>query len=294
MNTKQSSSVPKIVGGIVAVLVCCACALIVGAVVIVYRAYQGQGFPSNIPFVPTVHDLATPEATPGINRTPVDLTTTETLQTLQTTIVPENDPYDLACRLKAICNVAKTVQGKSYQLKDKEKFWVLNSDTVSYHQIDATLLYITPHTYFWAQDGTKVNEADMKALMDTFENKIYPKDREFFGSEWTPGVDNDPHIYILYAGGLGSNIGGVFDSDDEYNPAVKAHSNAHETYILSSSADLADQYTYGTLAHEFVHMIQHPTDRNDASWMTEGFAEVGSLINGYYSPGIRLVLCSKP
>ena len=48
------------------------------------------------------------------------------------------------------------------------------------------------------------------------------------------------------------------------------------------------------LAHEFVHMIQHPTDRNDTSWMTEGFAEVGSLINGYYSPGADWLYIQNP
>ena len=39
-SSNQSSSVPKIVGGIVAVLVCCACALIVGAAFVIYRAAQ--------------------------------------------------------------------------------------------------------------------------------------------------------------------------------------------------------------------------------------------------------------
>ena len=33
------------------------------------------------------------------------------------------------------------------------------------------LLYITPHSYFWAEDGTQVNEGEMKALMDTFEEQ---------------------------------------------------------------------------------------------------------------------------
>jgi hypothetical protein len=55
--------------------------------------------------------------------------------------------------------------------------------------------------------------------------------------------------------------------------------------VLSTLEDLADEYTYGTLAHEFVHMIQNASDRNDVSWMNEGFAEVGAFLNGYYSGG---------
>jgi immune inhibitor A len=294
----SSSAVPKIVGVIVAILVCCSCVLVLGAEAVFYQVMRGNSnlIPTNIAtLISPAQNSSTPRPTPEMNRNPVDTKTTETFETLQTTIVPENDPYDLACRLKKICNVSKTVQGKSYQVGDKEKFWILNSDSVSYNQTEATLLYITPHTYFWAQDGVKVNQKDMKALMDAFESKIYPTDREFFGSEWTPGVDNDPHIFVLYAGGLGSNIGGVYNSEDEYNPAVHEHSNAHETYILSSdTTDLADPYSYATLAHEFVHMIQFPTDRNDASWITEGFAEVGSLINGYYSPGADWLYVQTP
>ena len=117
--------------------------------------------------------------------------------------------------------------------------------------------------------------------MDTFENKIYPTDREFFGSEWTPGVDSDPHIYVIYASGLGSGIAGFYNSSDEFNPQIEENSNGHETFVFNTTQDLAAGFTYSVLAHEFVHMIQFPSDRNDATWMTEGFADVGAFINGY-------------
>ena len=216
-------------------------------------------------------------------RPPADTISTETIQTLDQSIVPENDVYELACRLQGNCNVPNTLPAPAAPLTvgTKQKFWILNADTNENFQIDATLLYITPLTYFWAEEGANVNEDDMKALMDTFDNKIIPTDREFFGSEWTPGVDNDPHIYVLYAGNLGSNIGGYFSSSDEYNPLVRQYSNGHEAYVLTSSQPLGDEYAYSTLAHEFVHMIQWPTDRNDVSWINEGFAELGAFLNGY-------------
>ncbi|HLF73288.1 MAG TPA: choice-of-anchor J domain-containing protein, partial [Anaerolineales bacterium] len=227
-------------------------------------------------------------------RPPAESLSTETLEILREALVPENDPYELACRLENICNVPKTVQGKTYQPGDKEKFWVQNSDTVEYRQIDATLLYVTPHTYFWAEDGAQVNQDDMKRLMDTFEAEIYPTDREFFGSEWTPGVDGDPHIYIIYTSGLGENVAGYFNSTDEFNPLIKERSNGHETFMINTTQDLGDEYTYSTLAHEFVHMIQFPADRNDATWMTEGFAEVGSFLNGYSVGGWDWAYADSP
>jgi len=284
INNNQSSVVPKIITAVVAILVCCACVVIIAAGGLVFYEYRNSPIatidvtPSPSP---TLEDTATPPPTIELTQPPIESISSDTLQVLLNTNVPENDPYELACRLEGICDVSKTVQGKAYKIGDKEKFWILNSDTTSYNQTNATLLYITPHSYFWAEDGADADKGDMKALMDEFENKIYPTNREFFGSEWTPGVDNDPHIFVLYTGGLGSNVGGVFYSTDEFNPQIQEYSNAHETFVLISSRSLADEFAYSTLAHEFVHMIQHPTDRNDATWMVEGFAEVGAFINGY-------------
>lgn len=292
MDTNSSSSTSKIIGGLIAVSVCCACAVIAAAVGILFysrgQASDATPFPTAI-FTPLINPTKTPRsssnATPlptlELTLPPSDSIPTDALEALVGEEVPENDPYELACRLKGLCNVPTTVPGKTYKLGDKEKFWISNQDTASHSQITATLLYITPHTYFWAEDGVNVNKADMKALMDTFENKIYPTDRAFFGSEWTPGVDGDEHIFVVYANGLGGNVAGYFNSSDSYNPIIKEYSNGHETFMVSATQDLGDPYTYGILAHEFVHMIQFPTDRNDDTWMTEGFAEVGSFINGY-------------
>jgi len=281
---KSSSIVPWAVGGIVTVLLCCACIVIVAAGVIIFRASQQVSVDINTPPANPTSESSTPIPVPTLDQTPVESISSDTLNTLNQTLVPENDPYELACRLEGLCDVPRTVPGKEYKVGDKEQFWILNSDTVMHRQITATLLYITPHSYFWAEDGSNANLNDVKALMDTFEDKIYPTDREFFGSESNPGIDGDPHIFVIYADGLGSTIAGYFNSTDSVNPVIKEHSNAHETYMLSTTQDLRDEYTYATLAHEFVHMIQFASDRNDVSWLGEGFAEVGSFINGY-NPG---------
>ena len=290
---EQSVERPKnrtgIIIAIVLVVLCC-CVIILAAVGVV--AYEYFTIAPSVPDVPFGPPTATPVV--EVTRPPAAEVPVDTLETLEATIVPENDPYELACSLKGICNVPTTVEGKSYKVGDKEKFWILNSDTVEHHQIDATLLYITPHTYFWAEDGADVNEDDMKKLMDTFEEKIYPTDREFFGSESNPGIDGDPHIFIIYASGLGRSVAGYFNSTDAYNPLIKEYSNAHETYMLSTTQDLGNEYTYSTLAHEFVHMIQFPSDRNDSTWMTEGFAEVGSFINGYGVGNFDWVYVGEP
>ncbi len=222
---------------------------------------------------------------------------TETLQTLEDTIVPVNDLIDLAERLKGKKNIPLTVAPPAvpYQVGTEQSFWLSNQDTNENFQVNTVLQYVTDHVYFWVEDGVSYDAKDMKRLVDTFENKIYPKDREFFGSEWTPGVDGDPHIYILYVNGVGSSVAGYFSSVDEYSNMAHAYSNQHELFILSAEhTDLSDEFTYGVLAHEFQHMIHWHNDRNETTWMNEGFSELASLLNGYDVGGFDVLFAMNP
>ncbi len=135
----------------------------------------------------------------------------------------------------------------------------------------------------------------MKALIDTFENKIYPTNRDFFGSEWTPGVDADPHLFILYARGLGGSVAGYFSSSDEYLPPVRQYSNGHEMFLLSlDRVDLNEQFAYSVLAHEFQHMIHWYRDRNEETWLNEGSANLAAFLNGYEIGGHDQVFARNP
>lgn len=284
-NPSSSSSSRGIIIAIVIVL-CCVCLMLLA-----FGGYAYYYYVNNISTIPGGPTPSNPvdNGNPGqptvvVTRPPVDTIPTETVSTLGQTIVPDNDLYDLACRLKDICNVPHTLPAptRPFQVGDQQKFWIANVDTNQNFQIEATLQYITPHSYFWAQNGVDINQSDMKALMDTFESKLYPTDREFFGSEWTPGVDNDPHVYVVYARGTGASNAGYFSTPDEYNPLVHKYSNGHEMFVFNAdNVSLSDQYTYGTLAHEFQHMIHWNQDRNETSWLNEGSSVLAEYLNGY-------------
>ena len=208
----------------------------------------------------------------------------ETLVALKGVEIPPSDLRDLAKRLEGKQNIPLTVPPPSstIEIGSQEDFWVSNVDTNENFQINAILQYATDHVYFWIQDGVPFESDALKQLVDTFENEIYPRNRAFFGSEWTPGVDGDPHLYIIYAKDLGSNLAGYFSSADELHPLAHEYSNAHEAFVLSSdTVNLASEYAYGVLAHEFQHMIHWYRDRNEATWVNEGFSELAVLLNGY-------------
>lgn len=243
---------------------------------------------------PTPTEVSVPTPEPQSNVAEVS---TDTLRVLEDTIVPVNDLADLAKRFLGIEDIPATVSPpeQPYQIGDQSTFWVSNTDTNENFKVDATLQYVTDHAYFWIEDGVLFNRNDLRSLMETFENEIYPTNREFFGSEWTPGVDGDPHLYILFAGNLGENLAGYFSSADEYHPLAHEYSNTHEIFLLSSdNLALNERYTESVLAHEFQHMIHWYRDRNESSWLNEGFSELAALLNGYYDSGFDYLYAEEP
>ena len=69
---------------------------------------------------------------------------------------------------------------------------------------------------------------------------------------------------------------------DELHPLAHEYSNAHEAFVLGAdNVYLGSDYAYGVLAHEFQHMIHWFRDRNESSWVNEGFYELAVLLNGY-------------
>jgi hypothetical protein len=221
----------------------------------------------------------------------------ETLRTLSEMIVPINDPVDLALRLEGKTGVPPTLEppAEPYQIGDTQTFWVTNTDTNESFQTEAVLRYFTDHAYFWIEDGVSYDEDELQNLAETFETQIYPINREFFGSEWTPGVDGDPRLYILYVSGVGNGIAGYFSSNDSYNPQIVQYSNGHELFVFNSdNVSFDEEFTYGVLAHEFQHMIHWYRDRNESTWMNEGFSDLAMFLNGYSIGGHDFLYTTDP
>jgi len=211
----------------------------------------------------------------------------ETLTILQNTYIPENDPRDLARRLKGIKFIPEIVPDThDYQVGDSKQFWVTNVDTNENKSVMARLGYKTKNIFFWIEEGVDYDKNELERLVTTFESEILPKNREFFGTEWIPGIDDNRRLFVLLAQGVGSGLAGYFSSADALPPQVHEYSNAHEMFMLNAdNIRLSQKFTYGVLAHEYQHMIHWYRDRNETSWLNEGFSELAAFINGYYESG---------
>ncbi|MEO6887506.1 MAG: hypothetical protein ABI456_00680 [Ktedonobacteraceae bacterium] len=223
----------------------------------------------------------------------------QTEQVLLLTPHPLRDLYSLARRLKLHTPAPIPHVGRTTPLNEhvgqEDAFWLSNLETRRYTRIHAKLVYITPHVYMYVQDGQSANLAALQSSATTFETQIYPTDRATYGSEWSPGIDDDVHLTILNAIGLGRGVGGYFSSEDEYPTSVNPYSNEREMFYVSLEGTIPGSADYNsTLAHEFQHMIhwyQHPVD---LSWTNEGMSVLAQHINGYSSGGVEQSFLQQP
>lgn len=286
------------VGGVVLVVVLlaflvCSCCVCLGAAYLFMDRDGTSTFPQPTPFFwqddPTAPD---PEANvPAPTLAPPPDEAEETLVALETAILPDADLHELAVRYRGVdADTLRIVSASAtpYSVGDVRTFKASNLDDDLNFELDAELVYKTDHVYMWVEQGLSYDLQDIGEAADLFEEHTYPTNREFFGSEWTPGVDGDVHLSILHASNLGSTVAGYFSSADSYVRAVREDSNEAEMFYihLDKGTQVGDPFYNGVLAHEFQHMIHWNNDRNEATWLNEGCSELAmELNNRTYSGG---------
>ena len=210
----------------------------------------------------------------------------QTLSELIETDIPPRDRIDLARRLLGLSDVPQppTVPPPELDLGAVLTFWADNLDEDYALQIDAELVYKTAHLYMFVEVGQAVDLAAIQRSADAFEEIIRPRIHQVFGTEWTPGIDGDPRLYILHATGLGSWVAAYYGSNSAYPAEAVANSNEREMFYVNldtMGGAIGTAYYEGVLAHEFQHMVHRHMDANEDTWLNEGLSELATLIAGY-------------
>src|SRR5262245_360988 len=176
---------------------------------------------------------------------------------------------------------------------DTESFWVANVISNTNYLVTATLRYAGPRALMYVDDSVEVDQADIEKSAKVFEEQIYPRDRELFGDELSPGIDGDVRLTILNTPVQGA--GGYFSSSDGVVKAVNRFSNEREMFVMAiNSYPLGTDSYASTLAHEFQHMIEWNVARRSPSWFNEGMSQLAEDLNGYVSQGTASIHLSQP
>ncbi len=146
---------------------------------------------------------------------------------------------------------------------------------------------------FWntlnpSQQGSLLQKAGR--LSDEFDNRIYPIETSFWGSESNPGIDNDPRVVVVLTN-LIDTAGGFYDTSNQYPKNRVPESNEKDMIFLNVRAlsNSSERKTNSFLAHEFQHLIsfnQKTILRNsdDDIWLNETRSEYSPSLLGYNEP----------
>ncbi|MDE3101982.1 MAG: immune inhibitor A [Chloroflexota bacterium] len=161
------------------------------------------------------------------------------------------------------------------------EFWVYDFSAKTNVKVAATLRVETENAKWWVETDVAEDPAQLAKSAQVFQDKIYPTDRRLFGSEWTPGIDDDPRIDILMARIPGA-AAGYFSATDELPRWVNQYSAEREMiYVNALAARPGTDDLHDVLAHEFCHMIQFNDRKRAAAWFDEGQAQTCERANGY-------------
>jgi len=263
---------------------------------VIDREPMATGTPALSTATPTLQATASVETTAPLvdtpSPTPVERVIGQaaplqlsTEQLLTQTDLPERDQRLLAMRLKAIDEEIPEVTAKTkheYQVGDTETLWVTDNFATppQNFEVTASLQFMTDHAYWWVQQGFNIDAGALERSAEQFETHTYPTNREFFGSEWTPGIDNDERVHIFLGDVPG--VAGYFSASNSYSHLAEPYSNEREMFFINAgSVSPGNNYFDSVLAHEFQHMIHWHQDRNEDTWVNEGLSELASFLNGF-------------
>ncbi|MDP2727212.1 MAG: immune inhibitor A, partial [Dehalococcoidia bacterium] len=200
-------------------------------------------------------------------------------------VPPDRDLFEVAQRLRTggvpIPRAVNPVSPE-YTVGHQETFWLTDLQGSRYFTTTATLRYVTPRSYTYLEDGQDVSLADLQRSAQEFEDHIFPTVTKYYGSNWRPGIDNDPHLSIVNA--RIPAVAGFFSASDQYPKAINPFSNQRKAIYMNLAVARPGSTAYNAiLAHEFQHSLYWDVNPYSEAWINEGAAELASVLAGYQS-----------
>ncbi len=140
----------------------------------------------------------------------------------------------------------------------------------------------------WFNSKTEEEKKDIISILNSlgseFTNNIYTKLTMAYGSEWTPGIDGDRKITILFYP-MKDDARGYVRNIDGYEKIVVPYSNQREIIYLNADT-INSSLLKSFLAHEFTHLIEFNQKEKrigeaEETWLNELRAEYAPTLLGY-------------
>jgi immune inhibitor A len=272
---------------LIAVLIVCICLVIAGTAFFI-SSRGNLPAPFAAAASPTSNAAQSLPTLPALPETPLPSVSNLTADALLHADIPFRNLYQVVPRLRknlGLLTPAPTPVAPDRKVGDTDQFYVVeNASTGSYRTITATLQAITPHSYFWVENGLTFDQSALQKSVDFFEQKVYPTDHQYFGSERSPGIDGDTHIHVLTT--RFEAAAGYFSSEDMYPLAYSPYSNQRNIIYMNIDIKLGSDEFDGDMAHEFQHLIHSSQAPHATGWIDEGMGDLAIKLNGFPVQGV--------
>ncbi len=189
------------------------------------------------------------------------------------------------------------------QIGQTERFFIHIPEA----EVTATCIAKSDHLYVYIENSVRhlFTDAEAIAIAREFDTRIYPRVREWMGSEWKPGLDRDNRITLLMhdvgMNNSGEDYGGYFSPADQIPTAPNSNRREMLYMDIYQFRERSRHTFHSSLAHEFAHLVNwfQNGGTTDQRWLEEGtasFVEWGVygtvhtiFVDGYLTnPGVSL------
>ncbi len=263
-----------------------------------------QKTPVASPFpVHTPANNEVPMSTPDVPPLSVHISAEDEIaRILSATLPPKRDDKRLAAAYRGLVDkdVSDRLANKPSPVEGAiQTFRILNVVDNTVGEINAELLAVGDHAYFWFDSGPGAPMPDQDELQNVVRkfDDIYENTIKYFGFESNPGIDGDSRLHVVNASPIAlcgvteetasqCHLAGLVQPADLLPSTVDPRSNEREMFVMNTFRFGRDSYL-GVLAHEFRHMIEDNYDRADTDWEKEGSATLAAELSGYPSGGVE-------
>ena len=147
-------------------------------------------------------------------------------------------------------------------------------------EVTATCIAKSEHLYVYIENSVRhlLTDAEAVAIAKEFDTRIYPRVREWMGSEWKPGLDRDNLITLLMhdvgMNNSGEDYGGYFSPADQIPTAPNSNRREMLYMDIFQFRERSRHTFHSSLAHEFAHLVNwfQNGGTTDQRWLEEGMA----------------------
>lgn len=180
----------------------------------------------------------------------------------------------------------------------RQRFWAWDFHDEAFYELWAREVHGSGRLRIYVEEGQAVPGPALLRLATAFEDVIYPRLRDAYGSEPLPGIDGDTAVTILLMDIRDGRHHGVPDATyyagyfDPLNEARQAdlprgrQSNEREMIYIDVAAPthVGGDELLQTVAHEFTHLIVWNHDPDETDWLTEGICQLAIHLAGLGHP----------